>query len=198
MKFENKEKLYFASDAHFGHSNVIKFDNRPYDDIREMDEAIITNWNSVVKPNDIVFYAGDMCMRSPNYLKPIVDRLNGDIYVALGNHDRRRELEKLNRFKIIRDRLEINVLDNDGKEGRNYQHIVIDHYPLLVWNKHHRGSWLLHGHCHQSLKGTSIGDVYYTRKVEDIGLNGWNYTPPSYDQIKSVMNSRVIATIDHH
>ena len=57
-------------------------------------------------------------------------------------------------------------------------------------NKH------LHGHCHQSLV-TLLPD-YYKRKVLDLGCNGWGYAPISYNEIKSIMNSKAIELIDHH
>ena len=52
---------YYISDLHFDHTNVIKFDNRPFKDVEEMNNALIHNWNSVVKKNDIVYVLGDFC-----------------------------------------------------------------------------------------------------------------------------------------
>ena len=51
----------YISDLHLGHANVIKFDNRPFKNLEEMHERIITNWNKVTNKNDTVYILGDFC-----------------------------------------------------------------------------------------------------------------------------------------
>ena len=55
-KFDGS-KVFFTSDTHFYHGNIIRFCNRPFEDVEMMNETIISNWNRVVGPNDIVFAA---------------------------------------------------------------------------------------------------------------------------------------------
>lgn len=81
-------KKYIISDTHFNHSNIIKYCNRPFNSVVEMNDAIINNWNNIVNNNDIVYHLGDFFLGSKYDLKDIVDKLNGTIYLIRGNHDR--------------------------------------------------------------------------------------------------------------
>lgn len=82
----SKQRVFFTSDLHFGHNNIMRFCNRPFKSIEEMDEALIQKWNSVVSKNDLVFDLGDFAF-APNWRwKEILGRLNGHHYLILGNH----------------------------------------------------------------------------------------------------------------
>lgn len=201
MKIET-QNIHFISDFHIGHKNILKFDNRPFKDLDEMHDSLIKNWNSVVNNTDIVFYLGDLSMRSNSMVKWFVEQLNGDIHFFMGNHDRYRDIRNLNRFvKIwgddnVQGSGKIQVKDDTVKGG--YQHIELSHYPILSWNKHHHGAYHLHGHCHQSLTKNPDMNWYYKRKVIDVGCNGLHYTPISYKNLKKIMDSKEIYKIDHH
>jgi calcineurin-like phosphoesterase family protein len=189
------QNVWFTSDCHFCHANVIKYDNRPFNDVEEMNERLILNWNSVVGEKDVVFYLGDLSFdRSGGNTERIVNELNGKIHYILGNHDDERDIRKLNRFETISDyvNLSINDLDNPRKK----QGIMMMHYPILSWDKAHHGDWHLHGHCHQSL--VTQNPEYYKRKVLDMGCNGWDYRPVSYNEIKAIMAAKEIDRVDHH
>lgn len=87
----NVPKIYFISDTHFSHANIIKYCDRPYKDTTQMDIDIIHKWNSVVKPNDIVWHLGDFAFFSKKdyeRIYKIIQKLNGNINLLLGNHDR--------------------------------------------------------------------------------------------------------------
>ena len=79
---------YYISDLHFDHTNVIKFDNRPFKDIEEMNNTIINNWNNVVKGGDIVYVLGDFCFGNTERTNEIFNKLNDKIILIRGNHDR--------------------------------------------------------------------------------------------------------------
>jgi calcineurin-like phosphoesterase family protein len=191
----NHQNIWFASDYHFLHANVIKYDNRPFEDVLEMNEVLIDNWNELVDDKDIVFYLGDLSFeRNGNETKKIVDQLKGKIHYILGNHDDEKKITKLNRFETISDY--VNLLVDDEDNPRKKQGIIMMHYPILSWDKAHHGDWHLHGHCHQSLANKKID--YYNRKVLDVGCNGWDYKPVSYHEIKNVMNTKEIENVDHH
>lgn len=188
------QNIWFMSDAHWCHANVIKHDNRPFDDVDEMNEALINNWNAKVKKTDIVFYLGDLSFNSGEKTRKIVERLNGVIHLILGNHDNEKDLVKLNRFESISDYINLSVIDEDNP--RKSQGIMMMHYPILSWDKSHHGDWHLHGHCHQSL--TKTMPEYYERKVLDMGCNGWDYSPVSYGEIKKIMSTKGVSKVDHH
>jgi calcineurin-like phosphoesterase family protein len=191
-----KTNAFFISDTHFWHNNVIKFDNRPFQSIEEMNEELILNWNSVVDNDSVVYFLGDFAFAGITKITEILNKLNGTIHVISGNHDNYKILTKTKRFASIDSYCEIYIPDKDAYEGM--QMICMSHYPMVVWNKHHRGSWMLHGHCHQSLINTEIGKLLYIRKIYDVGVNGIGYTPQSYNQIKTIMSDRIIVKVDHH
>ncbi len=202
MKLDT-QKIHFTSDFHLGHQNIIKFDKRPFDDIKQMNEELIKNWNSVVDDDDIVFYLGDLSYRDRGGMsKWFLDSIKGKIYFIMGNHDRYRDIVKIGRFeKIFGDDTAlggatISVKDSDSNRG--YQNIVMCHYPILSWNKSHHGSWHIHGHCHQSIARNPDMEWFYKRKVIDVGTNGWDYRPISYQEVKDVMSKKIISSVDHH
>ena len=88
LKFNSSEvNIWFTSDTHFNHNNIIRFCNRPWNTVEEMDKALIENWNSVVKPDDIVFHLGDFAFAPNSKWKTLLQALNGKIYLIVGNHD---------------------------------------------------------------------------------------------------------------
>lgn len=192
------ENIHFCSDLHANHKNIILYDKRPFSSIEEMNESLIKKWNDKVGENGIIYFLGDLSMGGFEKTKEITDRLLGEIHVIMGNHDDYKVLSKLNRFASIdRGYREIWIEDKDvERDGK--QQICMSHYPMIVWNRHHRNSWHLHGHEHQSLVNTPFGKEYYKRKVIDVGCNGHNYEPISYTEIKDIMKTRIISTIDHH
>ena len=87
LKIDTTEtKIWFTSDTHFGHKNIINFCERPFKDTDEMDEFIINNWNSKINKDDIVFHLGDFAFASNKRWQELICRLNGKIYLILGNH----------------------------------------------------------------------------------------------------------------
>lgn len=191
----DKQNVFFASDYHFCHGNVIKYDGRPFNDVEEMNERLILNWNSVVGEKDIVFYLGDLSFdRGSGETERIVNELNGTIHFILGNHDNEKDIKKLNRFESVSDYVNLSITDLDNP--RKKQGIMMMHYPILSWDKAHHGDWHLHGHSHQSL--VTQNPDYYKRKVLDMGCNGWEYRPVSYNEIKEIMAIKTIGSVDHH
>jgi calcineurin-like phosphoesterase family protein len=186
MKFEEKDKIHFIGDTHFYHKNVIKHDARPFIDIDHMNESLITNWNDKISDKDIVFHLGDLSFGNLLMTKSITDRLNGKIHMIMGNHDDTRVISKLNRFESVNSLLDISIRD-----GKDYQNIVICHYPLASWNKKFHGSWHLHAHTHSNLIDTEIGDILYKGKVMDVGCMLTEYTPISYNDVKVIMDSKL-------
>lgn len=192
LKLEH-QNIWFTSDCHFSHANVIKYDKRPFTSAQEMDETLIENWNAEVKANDVVFYLGDLSFdRDFGRTQAIAKQLKGKIHFILGNHDDDRVIRKLGVFETVSDYINLSVKDLENP--RKYQDIMMFHYPILSWDKVHHGAWHLHGHCHQNLVPHEA--KYYEGKVLDMGCNGWDYKPTHYNTIKSIMSTKAVGV--HH
>ncbi len=85
------KNIFFTSDQHFGHKNIIKFSNRPFNSVEEMDEMMIQRWNEKVGETDEVYHLGDVGLASSGKLRKILERLNGKIYLIKGNHEKSAE-----------------------------------------------------------------------------------------------------------
>jgi len=82
------EKTFFIADTHFGHEQIIRFENRPFQDARHMDDILIANWNKAVSHQDRVFMLGDFSLGEQASIVELILRLNGYKIFILGNHDR--------------------------------------------------------------------------------------------------------------
>lgn len=80
--------IWFISDTHFGHANIIRLSNRPFGSVEEMNEEIVRRWNETVAPDDEVFHLGDVALGTIADSLQYVSRLNGKISLITGNHDR--------------------------------------------------------------------------------------------------------------
>jgi predicted phosphodiesterase len=85
-KFDGS-KVFFTSDTHFYHDNIIRYCRRPFKDAAHMDEVLIQNWNDTVGSDDIVFHLGDFSYGGSAEWVRVLNRLNGKIYLIVGNHD---------------------------------------------------------------------------------------------------------------
>lgn len=175
--------IFFTSDHHFGHTNIIRHANRPFASVEEMDEALITNWNNLVGRSDTVYHLGDFSFHRRDKTAEILDRLNGAIHLVKGNHDRRMHSSLFRMFQSVSDLKEIKVAD---------QSIVLCHYAMRVWNKSHYGAWQLHGHSHGTLQNIP------TYLQFDVGVDCWGYLPISFDSVKVVMENKTWQPVDHH
>lgn len=96
------EHTFFTSDTHFNHANIIRFCNRPFKDVNQMNEVLIENWNRVISPGDTVFHFGDFCLGGSLEWTNVLDRLNGKIHLILGNHDMKNIRQGyINRFENV-------------------------------------------------------------------------------------------------
>jgi calcineurin-like phosphoesterase family protein len=183
---------FWTSDTHYGHTNVIRYSNRPFSSKEEMDQALINNWNAKVKPGDNVYHLGDVAFCQEDRLARILGQLNGQKFLIYGNHDkqikRSRELQSF--FVWCRDYHELSIDDADAERGR--QKIVMCHYPMISWNSAHHGSWMLHGHCHGNLRYPFQG------RIVDVGVDPQNYSPVSYEELKARMKKVRPEFLDHH
>jgi calcineurin-like phosphoesterase family protein len=178
------ENVWFTSDPHFGHANIIKYCERPFSDIQEMNETLVRNWNAMVRPNDRVYLLGDVCFLRPDDAKRLLSRLMGRIYLVKGNHDKEQFLSECSgRFEWVKDYFELT---------HEKQKIIMSHFPFLTWNKSHHGSWSLHGHCHGNLP-----DDPHALRI-DVGVDCHDFRPISFNEIKKIMAKKTFKPVDHH
>lgn len=78
--------IYFSSDFHFGHHNILRYCNRPFKNTEEMGQVIVDNWNKLVQPTDIGIILGDVAFGRQSL--ELVKKLNGSKWLIRGNHDR--------------------------------------------------------------------------------------------------------------
>lgn len=174
------EHTFFTSDTHFGHANIIRFCNRPFKNVEEMDEALIENWNQVVSEDDTVFHLGDFAFGGSNVWKSIIPRLNGHINLIIGNHDRKNLRQGyMSSFGMVVPQLQIEIEENP---------IYLNHYPFLCYGGSYRGVWQLFGHVHSgpNAEGLDISRLKTLFPTQyDVGVDNNDYAPISYKEVKS-------------
>jgi len=160
-------KTYFTADPHYGHSNIIKYCKRPFSNVSEMNESMIANWNNVVQnDDDLVYILGDFCNYRDNRSAGIFHRLRGRKILIIGNHDYENHTTLNLPWEKIADYLEVVV---------DHQRLVLQHYPLMTWNKIGKGALQLYGHLHGRLPGTD--------KAQDVGVDVFGFKPVSLQDI---------------
>lgn len=170
---------FFTADHHFGHANIIRFSNRPFESLEEMNEELIKRWNEKVSPENSVYHLGDLSLANPQETKEILDRLNGKIHLIKGNHEKS-TLTYRDRFEWIKDYHEMYIDLPDGKSPK----VILMHYAMKVWNGSHRGNWQLYGHSHGSLPDDK------TMLQFDVGVDCHNFYPVSELEIQNIMSKK--------
>jgi len=189
--------IFFTSDHHFSHANVIKYCNRPFSSVEEMNEELVKRWNEAVKPEDTVYYLGDFAL-SQTAVTTYLPRLNGEKHLIAGNHDhvhpayykqnlakreRRRELYLNSGFKTI---------SMIGYRIVNNQVLLMSHLPYSgdhagledrykEFRPENNGLVLLHGHVHTTWKVRG--------HMINVGVDVWDYKPVSIDEIANILKS---------
>lgn len=206
FKFFNspQNKVHIVSDPHIGHDRDFILNPRGYENVYQHDNESVSIWNDRVGPDDTVFCLGDVIfgkdaeVRFYEWLKQVNFR---HLYVMSGNHD--------SGYRQTRKRLG-QQFDMDGNGGKNVyfipnyyeisvdsQQIILCHYPIISWNGMSHGSWMIHGHCHNNLVGKPIGDLLYSGKCLDVGIEAF-HGPVSFDELKKILDERPIVSFDHH
>lgn len=137
---------FFISDLHFGHVNALAFDNRPFATIEKHDEYIINRWNNTIGIDDDVYLLGDISWYGSVKTLEIFNQLNGNIHLIKGNHDL-----KLLKNPELRARF-MEIVDYKELELEKGKKIVLSHYPIPCYNKHHYGWIHLYGHVHNGVE----------------------------------------------
>jgi calcineurin-like phosphoesterase family protein len=189
---------FFTSDNHFFHQNVIKYDSRPWVTIEEMNEGLIRNWNSVVKPEDTVYILGDFSLAfRPVEIYP--QRLNGTKYLIPGNHDfchsynkkSKKSLEHLEKWITKYEENGLHVMaEHSSLDIPGVAVVNMCHIPFSCQDQRYEkfkaindGRWTLHGHTHskEKINGREI----------HVGVTAWDYFPVHIEQVKKLILEQV-------
>ena len=199
LEFEQlfDSNVYFTSDTHFNHKNICAGTSswtdggtRDFATVEDMNVAIIESINAKVPANGVLFHMGDFNFGDKTQTRALRERINcREIHLIYGNHDRHirvsKDLQSL--FSSCQDYAEILVLKDKGYKQR----ITLAHYPHKVWNKSHKGAYILSGHCHGSLPYTD------TELGLDVGWDIWKQ-PISFDMVREILRVRIFKPVDHH
>lgn len=133
--------IYYISDTHFGHRNILKMDGRPFSTIEEMDDELIQRWNKRVTNEDDVYILGDFAFRNGKTASWYLKQLKGRKHLIIGNHDQVtiQDKQAVEYFTSI----EKMSLINDQN-----QTVSLCHFPVAEWNGKRRGGYHVFGHLH--------------------------------------------------
>lgn len=179
LKIENPDKLFFTSDTHFGHYNICRYCNRPFESRIDMDKSLIDNWNSVVPEDGIVVHCGDFTLihkEDMDKYQKLFKKLNGTILLCRGNHDFI-PLTTEPIGKLIAS-VDIAMIKVEGKK------IMASHYPMLAYP----ADYQVFGHIHTLIDGTCHGiDSDVSKRLRttqyDVGVDQNNFTPILYKDL---------------
>lgn len=204
FNFDSKEGIFFTSDTHFGHQNILDFCKRPFNSVEEMDEALIKNWNNVVGPNDYVFHLGDFCFKGSQYWDRMLNQLNGHKFLIIGNHDIKNLKDgAMMKFDWVGMQAYITVA------GRC---VYLNHFPFLCYGGAYRSEsnavWQAFGHVHSKTPCYDIEHIddqevkeilnrdeprlqYLFPTQYDVGVDNNNYTPISFVEFEQKIEEQI-------
>lgn len=192
LKLNSSEvNIFFTSDLHFGHKNILKYCNRPWNSVEEMDEGLIQNWNNTVGKDDIIFNLGDFAFASNQRWRELISRLNGKHYLILGNHDEIRYPGDfiLGLFEGVCPELTLNI---DGR------YVYLHHYPYLcyggAWRNPDNAVYQLFGHVHSGPNSSGKDSdrlIHLFPYQYDVGVDNNDYKPVSWHQVKEIIRIQV-------
>ena len=190
---EEVGKIWLTSDTHWSHENILKYCNRPFGSVEEMNEALVNNWNSVVKPDDHVYHLGDFCFGNVEKWNWCLEpgRLNGHIHLILGNHDPDRVFREgtlIERFDSI-DFQKILII-----EGWT---VILNHFPFASFsNNYDHKVMALSGHTHVGQLSSAVEsydalNAIYKPNQYDVGVDNNNFTPVSWVEVKKKVTAQI-------
>lgn len=173
--------IWFTSDLHLGHEGVIRYCDRPFMDVKEMDDILVTRWNHTVKDADTVYCLGDISFHKPAVGVPLLQKLRGKKILIQGNHDKYSATQYQSAGFTVFQEASIRL---------SGWHVRMSHYPY--WEDdpnqdkryqdrrpHNKGGWLLCGHVHEKWKVRG-------RQI-NVGVDKWDFSPVSQSVIESIL-----------
>lgn len=173
--------IFFTSDTHFYHANILNFEDRPYKDVNEMNDEMVKNWNNKVAKNDLVYILGDFSFGTAEETNEIAKRLNGKKILILGNHDHFIKSHKFDKSAFLE-------ICNYKEIEYSGQRLVMCHFPFA---SNDTKKFQLYGHIHSNTKDHihhcpfNLPDNSY-----NVGADVNNYTPISIQEILEIIKER--------
>lgn len=183
------ENVWFTSDTHFGHENIIRFCNRPFINAAEMNAELIRRWRETVPDDGIIFHLGDFAHGSSRLWNDILNALPGHKYLILGNHDMKAIRQGfMSHFELVTQQMTIRV---------GGQAIVLNHNPFLCYGGSYHDVWQLFGHVHSGPASHTGLDhprlkMLFPRQY-DVGVDNNDYRPISFVDVKAKIEAQVAA-----
>jgi calcineurin-like phosphoesterase family protein len=174
---------WFTSDLHLGHRGILNMGAHHFSSVEEMNNTITANIVSKLRTGDMLYIIGD-CGFNRADVKKFLDCIpqNIPVVVVLGNHDHKiRTVFNQYRFVTVCDYKETKIGSN---------HIVMSHYPMLVWNRSHYDSWMLYGHIHKFSNEQQKVEGILQGKTLNVNIELNNFQPYSEDDIAAYMETR--------
>lgn len=181
--------IWVTSDTHFAHSKAFLYEPRGFNNIEEMNEKIVENWNRVVSVEDTVYHLGDVILSDTEAGMEYLKRLNGKIILLRGNHDSDTRVELYQMLPNVSYAGYATIL-KDGK-WRFY----LSHYPTFVGNyddvdkpiKYRLLNLCGHSHTKDKWADLSKGLIYH------VEMDAHDNYPVSLEQIKEDFRSLRLA-----
>jgi calcineurin-like phosphoesterase family protein len=190
IRLQEEQKVFFTSDPHYGHKNVIRFTERPFKDVKEMNEMLIYKWNIVVGDDDFVFCLGDFCWFDSNReIQKVLNNLRGKIYMIPGNHDSAKGFRAFPPHVTLMSDI-VHLWVYPFMEHKPIE-FVLSHYPLMTWSGRERGVINIHGHVHKVRDGEPKGcdaDLQYHENQYDSGVDNNCYYPVEMTDVYKEIN----------
>lgn len=186
------DNIWFISDTHFGHDRILRYCNRPFVDVNDMNETLIRKWNETVPADGIVFHLGDFGFGNARDTDSILRRLNGTKYLILGNHDMKNVRQSyMVLFAHISQQMTIRV---------GGQSIILNHNPFLCYGGSYRDTWQLFGHVHSGpMNNTGLDHPrlqHLFPRQYDVGVDNNGFRPVSFAEVKKRIEEQVAAARD--
>lgn len=183
------EEVWFTSDTHFGHENIIRYCNRPFRNAEEMNAELIRRWRETVPEDGIVFHLGDFAHGNARLWNDILSALTGRKYLILGNHDMKALRQGyMGRFEHVAQQMTIRV---------GGQAIVLNHNPFLCYGGSYRDVWQLFGHVHSGPASHTGLDHPRLKMLfplqYDVGVDNNDFRPISFAEVKAKIEGQVAA-----
>lgn len=178
------ESIFFTSDHHFSHKLMLKLRN--FNILKEHDEFLIDRWNSKIPlKKAVVFHLGDFSLGSLGYTFSLLEKLNGNICLIKGNHDKLNSVLK-KKFIWVKDVYDLKVKDKDPRFPwcKGTFRVFLSHYAHRTWPASHHGSLHLYGHSHSKLPDDSKSLSF------DVGVDCHDCFPLSWNEVKDIMSKK--------